>query len=302
MEKAKREDFRVEEELRSQKAKYEESSEDVQRRMEDIKEAELDSVAGLSAFLEEELAYHSRCREILLQLNKDWPATYVTTSRNEQSTLLIVSSSQISEDRFHRRANRSRSNTTHSQSDRLGTLQDEYVRESKAAIRTTRIASNPSSGPPSPTRDTSAQQFKPNRSVTWRDGDQDLPDRSTRNVSPPSRTRFGQTATDIDAVQATRFQLRPVKKIDASNDVFGDDYDSSVDRSSSPERSATDASASPATSYGSVPSRLAWSSANSHTSNASKKAPPPPPPSRSKKPPPPPMKRSALSSSAIPLA
>lgn len=80
MEKAKREDFRVEEELRSQKAKYEESSEDVQRRMEDIKEAELDSVTGLSAFLEEELAYHSRCKEILVQLKKDWPATYVMKS------------------------------------------------------------------------------------------------------------------------------------------------------------------------------------------------------------------------------
>ena len=82
MEKAKREDFRAEEELRSQKAKYEESSEDVQRRMEDIKEAELDSVAGLSSFLEEELAYHSRCREILLQLKNDWPATCVINRLN----------------------------------------------------------------------------------------------------------------------------------------------------------------------------------------------------------------------------
>ena len=36
MQKAKREDFKVEEELRSQKAKYEETSEDVYRRMEDV--------------------------------------------------------------------------------------------------------------------------------------------------------------------------------------------------------------------------------------------------------------------------
>lgn len=36
MQKAKREDFKVEEELRSQKAKYEETSEDVYRRMQDV--------------------------------------------------------------------------------------------------------------------------------------------------------------------------------------------------------------------------------------------------------------------------
>ena len=36
MQKAKKEDFKVEEELRAQKAKYEESSEDVYRRMQDV--------------------------------------------------------------------------------------------------------------------------------------------------------------------------------------------------------------------------------------------------------------------------
>ena len=36
MHKAKKEDFKVEEELRSQKAKYEETSEDVYRRMQDV--------------------------------------------------------------------------------------------------------------------------------------------------------------------------------------------------------------------------------------------------------------------------
>lgn len=37
MQKAKKEDFKVEEELRSQKAKYEETSEDVYRRMQDVR-------------------------------------------------------------------------------------------------------------------------------------------------------------------------------------------------------------------------------------------------------------------------
>ena len=74
MQKAKREDFRSEEELRSQKAKYDEASEDVYRRMMDIKEAEADSVLDLTEFLDAELDYYERCREVLLQLKRDWPA------------------------------------------------------------------------------------------------------------------------------------------------------------------------------------------------------------------------------------
>lgn len=74
MQKSKRDDYKTEEELRSQKAKYEESNEEVYRRMLDIKEAEVDSVADLSSFLEAELTYYDRCREVLLQLKKEWPA------------------------------------------------------------------------------------------------------------------------------------------------------------------------------------------------------------------------------------
>jgi len=75
MQKAKREDFRVEEELRAQKAKYEETSEDVYRRMMDIKEAEVESVNDLSAFLEAELTYYDSCREVLMSLKRQWPGT-----------------------------------------------------------------------------------------------------------------------------------------------------------------------------------------------------------------------------------
>lgn len=74
MQKAKREDFRVEEELRTQKIKYEEASEDVLRRMQDIKESEADSTMDLGMFLEAQLEYHDRCRDVLLQLKNDWPA------------------------------------------------------------------------------------------------------------------------------------------------------------------------------------------------------------------------------------
>lgn len=175
-------------------------------------------------------------------------------------------------------------------------MQDEYVQEPKIVIRKSRKASNSSSGAPSPTCETYAHGFKPNQNATWHNDDHDTSVRSTRDFSPPMRSKPGHTATDVDEVQATRSHLRSVRRAETRSEFFGD-YDSSVEQSSSPERSGTDYSASPATSYGSVPSRSAWS-----TTSGSKKAPPPPPPSRSKKPPPPPMKRSALSSSAVPFA
>ena len=74
MQKAKKEDFRTEEELRSQRAKYEESSEDVLRRMEDIKEAEADSISDLGSFLDAELEYYDKCRNELLRLKEEWPS------------------------------------------------------------------------------------------------------------------------------------------------------------------------------------------------------------------------------------
>lgn len=73
--KAKKEDFRIEEELRAQKAKYEESSEDVYRRMEDIREAEVETVVDLTQFLDAELSYYDSCRDIILDLKRNWPAT-----------------------------------------------------------------------------------------------------------------------------------------------------------------------------------------------------------------------------------
>lgn len=76
MQKAKKEDFRVEEELRNQKAKYEESADDVLRRMEEIRDTDPECVADLGAFLDAELAYHDKCREALLQLRNEWPSRY----------------------------------------------------------------------------------------------------------------------------------------------------------------------------------------------------------------------------------
>jgi hypothetical protein len=80
LQKAKKDDFALEESARAQKAKYDEASDDVQRRMLDIKEAEVDSIIDLGTFLDAELAYYDRAREILMQAKKDWP-TYVGLCR-----------------------------------------------------------------------------------------------------------------------------------------------------------------------------------------------------------------------------
>lgn len=76
MQKQKREDFRVEEELRAMRIKYEESNEDVHRRMGDIQDSEAESMADLGAFLDAELEYHDRCRDILMNVRRTWPAGY----------------------------------------------------------------------------------------------------------------------------------------------------------------------------------------------------------------------------------
>ena len=42
--------------------------------MQDIKEAEAESVADLTSFLDAEVQYYDKCRDVLLQLKREWPA------------------------------------------------------------------------------------------------------------------------------------------------------------------------------------------------------------------------------------
>jgi hypothetical protein len=74
LQKSKKEDSRLEEDVRAQKMKYEESNEDVLRRMLDIREAEAESVGDLSAFLDAQLDYYERCRDVLQDIKRNWPA------------------------------------------------------------------------------------------------------------------------------------------------------------------------------------------------------------------------------------
>ena len=45
--------------------------------MQDVKESEVELVQDLTDFLEAELTYYDRCREILLNVKRDWPVQYV---------------------------------------------------------------------------------------------------------------------------------------------------------------------------------------------------------------------------------
>ncbi|PHH82721.1 hypothetical protein CDD82_5076 [Ophiocordyceps australis] len=65
MHKSKRDDFRVEDEMRVCKSKFDDTTEDVLRRMQDIKDAEADNVAAVTSLLDAELAYHEQAAEEL---------------------------------------------------------------------------------------------------------------------------------------------------------------------------------------------------------------------------------------------
>ncbi|KAF2176786.1 BAR-domain-containing protein [Zopfia rhizophila CBS 207.26] len=263
MQKAKKEDFRVEEELRSQKAKYEESSEDVYRRMQDIKESEVDMVADLTAFLEAELTYYDRCREILLNVKRDWPARSFREA--------------------HRPA-RSRSNTAHGYAERFNPVEEEPVPE-HPRMTIPRLQSRNLS----PAHDTqSLGGYSPRPSYS-RTSTFEGPSRAQREISPAPR--LSRVPTEPSVIMANRANLRPVRQTNTFSDEYEDDYAGTNGhrRDRSPP--------SPATSQGSVLSRAAsWT--GPELAATGKKGPPPPPPSRAKKPPPPPpMKRSALSAS-----
>ncbi|KAI9779139.1 MAG: hypothetical protein M1839_007674 [Geoglossum umbratile] len=274
MQKAKKEDFRCEEELRSQRAKYEESNDEVLRRMEDIKEAETESVADIRAFLDAELEYHDRCREALVQLKREWP-----TSRQDASDNT-------------RRGGRTRPGTSRSHDERYASHDEQPPAaaqpEPRPSIRSTR-PSAPNSRHDSPRREHQDAEHvsKPayNRASTF-----EGPTQIRRESTPPFGTRPQRMQTDL---AASRSNLRPISTLNTSGHVFSEySDDSTVHSNSSPDRSYGDRSASPATSTGSVPSRSASSTTLNAGYSSGKKMAPPPPPSRAKKPPPPPpMKR-----------
>ncbi|KAE8137199.1 hypothetical protein BDV38DRAFT_91097 [Aspergillus pseudotamarii] len=265
MQKAKKEDFRAEEELRTQKAKYEEANDDVYRRMQDIKEGEMESIADLEAFLEAQLDYHEKCREVLLQLKNEWPSRQSQTQGSSA-----------------RRPGRARASTAHSYQERYEPLHEELSNSAdlRPIIRSSRS--------PSDVGD-SREVYAP----------EPVPQRPFLN-----RTSTFESPAQLRQEQAYSPSPRPYRApsenfITGRNSVLArmaaDPSEETSPRSgTSPDRMYQGRSDSPVSPFGGVTRRSSSTTLNGAV--VQKKAPPPPPPSRAKKPPPPPpMKKPILS-------
>lgn len=252
--------------------------------MEDIKEAEADSVADLTAFLDAELQYYDSCRNELLRLKEEWPARYV-------SSTTITNSANDSRNGSSQRDNRRPKPRSHSNTyrERHSAYEEAPPIPEPEAIRSS-IRSQTRLPPPrldtvqdSRIRDDYSQS--PSRPYAGRAStfQSPIPIRGS-----PSVIRQDSMPTDVGTL---RNQLRQTNRITTSGpDLFCDPSDGSTINSASPDRSYGTRSVSPATSHDSAGSRSA----------STKRAPPPPPPSRSKKPPPPPpMKRATTSTNSV---
>ncbi|KAI6880295.1 BAR-domain-containing protein [Hortaea werneckii] len=304
MQKTKKEDFRMEEELRSQKAKYEESSEDVYRRMMDIKDAESETVADLTSFLEAELTYYDRCRELLLQVKRDWPASGATSDRSRTSSPA---------NGYPRRntINRSRNNSLAQRFDDIA--EDEALEPPhRPGIR-----SRAPSGTNSPRRelpgfDISSRPPINGRANSTFEGPTSLGSIG-RSESPASTTtmpRLTRVPTEPTPILTGKASLRSTSKpppprepttTATNSNIFSDDQSSENSDTASFLPHQPDPSRSASWSQNGFLSAAAANGSHDVFSAAKKTPPPPPPPSRAKKPPPPPpMKRSALSTGELP--
>ena len=211
MQKAKKEDFRVEEELRSQQMKYEEAEADVERRMFEIKDAESESVNDLTAFLEAQLSYHDRCREALLQLQNEWPAPEAF-GQGLGGQRQVSSQSSVNNRPAH---NRSRSNTVKSFFSAQGDRDEpEQVRPS---IRS-RPPSSRYGDPPAAELDMPRARPGVHRATTYQTQTQER-----RDISPVAPIRMTRAPSDSLMLQSTRTNLRRVDTMPSQQDVFADE-------------------------------------------------------------------------------
>lgn len=270
MQKAKRDDYRLEEELRSAKAKYEEANEDVLRRMQDIKEAEADSMQDLTRFLDVELDYHERCAEALRQTRANWTVNAASPTGSYGGSMRRPTGRSRSN--TARSFGRTNSHTDYSEHEEPDALPAQSARVPIRSL--SRVSVNSSA---------SAQEVssRPNisRASTYQ---------SERSLAPSlSRTSTASSSLNVVPppqanISSLRGQLRPTARPSAM-DVFGDDDDTG---SSDTQPGST----SPATSYGSS----GRNNLSTYGAAGAVKKAPPPPPSRAKKPAPPvPIRRQA---------
>ncbi|KAK6350660.1 hypothetical protein TWF718_003845 [Orbilia javanica] len=277
MQKQKKEDFRLEDELRSQRIKYEELSDEVLRRMNDIRDGEQETLMELGAFLDAELEYYEKCRNLLLRVREQWP---VQTKKTKDRS-------------------RSRSNTAHSFTNGFSTKESpqEYEEEPQPAlperpsIKSRGISASRASDWDSNGRRTPELH---SRASSWKIGGEALSRTSSVESSTPAPTRMLRTVTEPipPPLPAGRGGLRPVITRTPSYNAHSEDP-SPVEHPSPESRPLSRPL-----------SRNASSQSLGGSSGVRKIVPPPPPASRSvsgKKPPPPPppVKRAGLSSLSI---
>ncbi|KAK9456325.1 hypothetical protein V1511DRAFT_487226 [Dipodascopsis uninucleata] len=98
VQKVKREDARLEEEVRNQRIKYEEAGDDVVRKMSGIREAENENLMDVIEFFEAQCDYYEKCNDILQDLRKNWIAdlptktSYSTTPKQNRNRSTSIKS------------------------------------------------------------------------------------------------------------------------------------------------------------------------------------------------------------------
>lgn len=268
--------------------------------MQDIKDAEVESVRDLTRFLDAEVEYHERCAEELRRARESWPggrAGSPTNSRNGGY-------GNSDRDYGRPRVQRSRSNTAQSYGERdeerappsrggggrIGgglsrTNSNVYEEEEPDEIAPVRMPIRSRSRVNMREAPDMSPRPDMRRSNTFQSG-------ASLGASLSHTTSGTSTPLSVappPSVGSLRGQLRPVSSRPSAQDVFADHGNHDDDTGSSDSRDWAERSASPATSYGSL-SRTNTSNGLISSGNGGgggKKGPPPPPPSRAKKPPPP---------------
>ncbi|KAJ6264849.1 hypothetical protein Dda_1002 [Drechslerella dactyloides] len=269
MQKQKKEDFRLEDELRSQRIKYEELSDEVLRRMNDIRDGEQETLAELGAFLDAELEYYDRCRNLLMRVREQWPVQTTMKSNRE----------------------RSRSTTAHSFGNgaREEKEYDEPPPEPRPSIKSRGISASRgdwdghSHGPGRRTPEPHS------RTTSWKVGSESSLSRTSSMESPINApTRMLRTVTEPIPPPLPRGGSRPGFTRTPSYNTANEDT-SPVDNRYSPEPQV----------------RPLSRNASSQSLSASRRVVPPPPPPASRvqgkkpPPPPPPVKRSNLTALSV---
>lgn len=231
------------------KAKFEETSEDVLRRMQDIKESEAENISALTQFMDAELEYHERCADELRRAKQSWAGG---VAGSPPSSAL--------------RPTRSRSNTARSwQEPRHRAVYEEPEPEPEPERQPVRI---PFRSPSSRRLAPQPPQQPPRPSIARAST---FEGRSSPMATPVANLRVPGASLTRVATDSGHYSR--------SDDVFSDEV-STPSRSGSPEWGG-DRSTSPATSYGSMSRSTSALSKKPPPPPVNRaKKPPPPPPSR----------------------